>query len=67
MTTAGGLVFFSSRVGNFIAADAKTGEILWHFNTGGTIRSSPMTYEHQGKQYVAITSKGGIFVFGLDD
>ncbi len=65
MATAGGLVFFSSRVGNFIAADALTGEILWHFNTGGTIRASPMTYAYRGRQYVAIASKNGIFVFGI--
>ena len=65
MTTGGGLVFFSSRVGNFAAADAGTGELLWHFNTGGTIRASPMTYSHRGRQYVAIVSKNGIFVFAL--
>ena len=65
MTTAGGLVFFSSRAGNFMAADAKTGKLLWHFNTGGTIRTSPMTYFHNGRQYIAITAKNGIFVFGL--
>jgi len=67
MTTAGGLVFFSSREGNFIAADAKTGELLWGFNTGGNIRASPMTYEAAGRQYVAITSKNGIFAFALHD
>ena len=65
MTTAGGLVFFSSRVGNFVAADAGTGAVLWHFNTGGTIRASPMTYAHGGRQFVAIASKNGIFSFGL--
>ena len=65
MTTGGGLVFFSSRVGNFAAADAGTGELLWHFNTGGTIRASPMTYSYRGRQYVAIVSKNGIFVFAL--
>lgn len=65
MTTAGGLVFFADRVGNFIAADAETGKLLWRFNTGGTIRSSPMTYLHNGRQYVAITTKNGVFVFGL--
>ncbi len=65
MSTAGGLVFFSSRVGNFMAADAETGKMLWHFNTGGTIRSSPMTYSIDGEQYVAIASKNGVLVFGL--
>lgn len=67
MTTAGGLVFFASRVGNFIAADAKTGKLLWRFNTGGSIRASPMTYSYAGRQYVAITTKNGVFVFGLHD
>ncbi|MBI1357042.1 MAG: PQQ-binding-like beta-propeller repeat protein [Acidobacteria bacterium] len=67
MTTSGGLVFFSSREGNFMAADAKTGELLWGFNTGGNIRASPMTYEAGGKQYVAVATKAGIFAFGLFD
>lgn len=65
MSTAGGLVFFGSRDGNFMAADAETGEMLWHFNTGGTIRASPVTYEANGRQYVAITTKSGVFAFGL--
>ena len=65
MSTAGGLVFFGSRGGNFMAADATTGKVLWHFNTGGTIRASPITFEAQGRQYVAITTKSGVFAFGL--
>jgi alcohol dehydrogenase (cytochrome c) len=67
MTTAGGLVFFSSRDGQFIAADADTGRILWNFNTGGSIRASPMTYSVKGKQYVAIATKAAIFSFTLPD
>lgn len=65
MTTAGGLVFFSSREGQFIAADAKSGEVLWHFNLGGTVRSSPISYATGGKQYVAIVSKSAVFAFAL--
>ena len=65
LTTSGGVVFFSSREGNFMAADAETGELLWTFNTGGNIRASPMTYAAAGKQYVAIVSRAGIFAFGL--
>ena len=65
MATAGGLVFFGSRDGSFMAADANTGEVLWHFNTGGTIRASPVTFEADGRQYVAITTKAGVFAFGL--
>ncbi|MFN7936690.1 MAG: PQQ-binding-like beta-propeller repeat protein [Bryobacteraceae bacterium] len=65
MTTAGGLVFFSSREGQFLAADAATGKVLWHFNTGGAIRAGPMTYSVRGKQYVAIMSKAAVFAFAL--
>ena len=65
MATAGGLVFFSSRDGTFMAADADSGKVLWHFNTGGTIRASPVTYAADGKQFVAITTKSGVFAFGL--
>ena len=67
MTTAGGLVFFSSRAGYFMAADAVSGKILWRFNTGGSIRASPVTFLAQGKQYVAVTTKAGVFAFGLHD
>ena len=65
MTTAGGLVFFSSREGQFIAADAKSGDVLWHFNLGGTVRSSPISYAVGGRQYVAIVSKSAVFAFAL--
>ena len=65
MATAGGLVFFSSRAGNFMAADAVSGKILWQFNTGGSIRASPVTFVAQGTQYVAVTTKAGVFAFGL--
>ena len=34
MATAGGLVFYGDGSGAFIAADAKSGKLLWHFNTG---------------------------------
>lgn len=65
MTTAGGLVFFSSREGQFMAADAETGKVLWHFNTGGAIRAAPMTYAVNGKQYIAVMTKAATFAFTL--
>jgi len=34
MATAGSLVFYGDGSGAFVAADAKTGKLLWHFNTG---------------------------------
>ena len=35
LATAGGVLFASSRDGNIIALDAKTGKHLWHYQTGG--------------------------------
>ena len=65
MTTAGGLAFFTSRIGRIIAANAETGEVLWNFNLGGSVRSGPMTYAVGDRQYVGIVSKNGVFVFAL--
>lgn len=47
--TAGGVVFASSQDGNLIALDASNGTPLWHYQTGGSIRSSPMSYAVDGK------------------
>ena len=38
------------------AYDAKSGKELWKFQTGSGINASPITYELDGKQYVAILS-----------
>jgi len=65
MTTAGNLVFFTSRIGQIIAADAHTGKALWNFNLGGSVRSGPITYAVNGKQYVAVVSKNAVFAFTL--
>jgi alcohol dehydrogenase (cytochrome c) len=65
MTTAAGLVFFGDEAQSFEALDAKTGESLWHFNTGQSFHASPMSYAVDGKQYVAIAAGSDIFSFGL--
>jgi PQQ-dependent dehydrogenase (methanol/ethanol family) len=53
-TTAGGLLFFGNIEGSFQAVDAKTGKILWQTKTTSGITAAPMTYQVDGKQYVAI-------------
>lgn len=53
-TTAGGLVFFGNIEGTFNAVDAKTGASLWTTKTKSGVCAAPMTYEVDGKQYVAI-------------
>ena len=65
MTTASGLVFFADDADSFEAADARTGESLWHFNTGQSLHASPMSYAVSGKQYVAIASGSDLFSFAL--
>jgi len=59
-------VFGGSNEGNFYALDAASGKPLWQFQTGGPIRSGPMSYLANGKQYVAISGGHALFVFALD-
>ena len=54
LSTAGGIVFFCDDSGALAAADAKSGKVLWHFNTNHYWHASPMTYAVDGKQYVAV-------------
>jgi alcohol dehydrogenase (cytochrome c) len=65
MTTAASLLFFGDDAGSFEVVDAHSGKPLWHFNTGQDMSASPMTYEAEGKQYVAIAAGGDIFSFAL--
>ena len=65
VSTEGGLVFTGDDDGHLVALDAKTGENLWHFNMGELLTASPITYEVNGKQYVAIASATAVFSFGL--
>ena len=57
----------STRDGNIIALDAKTGKHLWHFQTGGNNAAAPMSYAVDGKQYVALSAGNVIFSFALPD
>ena len=67
MATAGGLVFSGSPEGNFFALDAKTGKALWQFQTGGAIRSGPISFLVGDKQHVAVAGGHAFFVFALPD
>jgi outer membrane protein assembly factor BamB len=48
------------------AYDAKSGKPLWQFQTGGPIRSGPMSFLVGAKQHVAVAGGHAIFVFALD-
>ena len=65
LTTASDLLFTGSREGYFSALDARDGRLLWKMSAGGDIAMGPMTYQVNGKQYVAFTAGGSLFAFGL--
>jgi alcohol dehydrogenase (cytochrome c) len=78
-TTAAGLVFTGELEGDFLALDAADGRVLYRFNTGGRLNGGLVTYEIDGRQYVAVASGNAspfwrvppaaatIVVFGLPD
>ena len=66
MATASGLVFGGSNEGNVFALDAETGAPLWDFQTGGAVRTNPMSFAVDGKQRVVTTGGQTLFVFGLE-
>jgi alcohol dehydrogenase (cytochrome c) len=59
------LVFTGDAEGNFIALEAASGKVLWHFQCGASVYSSPMTFAVGGKQYVVLAAGSGLFAFGL--
>jgi PQQ-dependent dehydrogenase (methanol/ethanol family) len=59
LATAGGVVFYGTLEGYLKAVDAKTGKELYKFKTPSGIIGNVMTFEHGGKQYVAILSGVG--------
>ena len=58
VATSSGLVFTGDMRGYFMAIDARSGEVLWRFQTGSGIIGSPITYKLDGTQYVAVPSGG---------
>jgi alcohol dehydrogenase (cytochrome c) len=65
LATAGGLVFFGDDAEFLEAVEARTGRVLWHFNTGQTMHASPMSYMVDGVQYVAVSAGSDVFSFSL--
>ncbi len=80
LATKSGLVFTGDELGYMMALNGKSGEVLWKFQTGSGINASPITYELDGTQYLAVLSglggdpsfyysgpKGGmLWVFALE-
>lgn len=75
--TAGGLVFTGEADGHFTARDARSGQLLWRFQTGAGVNAPPVVYQRDGKEYVVVASGGNklfdipagnaVIAFGLPD
>ena len=65
LTTATGLVIFGEESGSLMAVAAATGKPLWSFPTNQLWKASPMTYEFDGRQYIAAAAGPNIIAFGL--
>jgi alcohol dehydrogenase (cytochrome c) len=66
LSTATGLVIFGEEGGALMAADAVTGKPLWSFPTNQTWKASPMTYQFDGRQFIAVAAGSDIIAFGVD-
>jgi quinohemoprotein ethanol dehydrogenase len=64
LTTAGGVAFHGNSDGNFQAYDARTGDLLWQWQTGAGADAPAMTYQIDGQQYVTI-AVGGVTANGV--
>lgn len=59
VNTASGLTFIAAAQDDFLRAfDTRNGELLWEARLPAGGQASPMTYMHDGRQYVAIAAGG---------
>jgi alcohol dehydrogenase (cytochrome c) len=59
LATAGDVIFYGTLEGYLKAVDAQTGKELYRFKTPSGIIGNVNTYEHNGRQYVAVLSGVG--------
>ena len=64
LATAGNLLFMGEGNGKFNAYDSQTGKLLWQFDCDAGVNAPPITYEIDGRQYVAVAA-GGNQLFGF--
>jgi alcohol dehydrogenase (cytochrome c) len=55
-TTAGDVVLTGELTGDFVVFNARTGDVLYRFNTGGPVGGGVITYATGGRQYIAVSS-----------
>jgi PQQ-dependent dehydrogenase (methanol/ethanol family) len=60
LVTAGDVAFYGTMEGQFKAIDARSGKLLWQFETSSGIIGQPVTFRAgDGKQYVAVLAGVG--------
>ncbi|HEY3835530.1 MAG TPA: PQQ-dependent dehydrogenase, methanol/ethanol family [Bryobacteraceae bacterium] len=67
LSTASDLLFYGDSAGYLVALDARTGENLWHYQTGSGITAPPITYQFEGKQYLTVASGNLVLTFALTE
>ncbi len=67
LSTASGLLFVCEDGGYLTAREAKTGKPLWRFPANQLWKASPMTYEFDGRQFIAVAAGGDILAFSLPE
>ncbi len=71
LATGGGIVFGGTSDRRFFALDTETGAPLWTTRLNGDISGAPVTFEIDGRQYLAVGAGGRIgqatFYAGLTD
>ena len=60
LSTAGGIVFGGTADRRFFALDADNGDVLWETRLNGDISGAPVTFEVDGRQYLAVGAGGRI-------
>ena len=59
LSTHGNLVFQGDLAGNFNAYSADTGQQVWSYPAQGGIMASPIAYQLDGEQYIAVAQGWG--------
>lgn len=67
LATGGGLVFSGDQEGYLTALDAKSGRVLWKFQTGGAIAAPPITYRFRERQHIAVAAGESLITFALPE
>jgi alcohol dehydrogenase (cytochrome c) len=73
LATAGGLIFHEEPDGVFQAYDAKSGDMVWRFQTGepglgggaGPSASAAASYEVNGRQMIALANNRAVWAFSI--